>query len=406
MDRPVSPRRAAWMRGALRGGEPALRVRGRNVSWLLPAALLLGISAGDWNAPQDFRIITWLVLVPGLAAAVCGVAATVLFALATDVAYVLLDTSWDWQYREGPADGWLVLAGGILAVPACWLRVRARDLMMRVERAADATRLALLRPVPPGAGGLETAAVYLAADVAARVGGDFYDVQPSPHGPRVLLGDVQGKGTSAVDAAAAVLSAFREAAYYERDPAEVARRLESRMRRHNAYAAATGQHDERFATAVLLSFPGAGEDGWADLVNFGHPGPLVLGPGGRVRTLPEATGPPLGLAALAGGLPPVRRVRLAPEETLLMFTDGVTEARDGEGTFLPLGERLAAFRGEPEPGAVVDHVRRAVLRHTGDRLADDTAILAVRLPPAALRAPPDSFGGPVVGRRGMDQRVD
>ncbi|WP_059013447.1 SpoIIE family protein phosphatase [Streptomyces specialis] len=238
MDPTAPRRRPRWHRNILFPAEPVLRLGRWNVSWLLPAAVLVLIAVVDWNSSGDFRIVTWIVLVPGIAGAMCGVAATALFAVACALTYALIDSAFEYDYQEGPADFFLVVAGGLLAVLACWLRIRAQGLLTRAEDAAEAIRLAVIRPIPPGSGGLDSASTYLTADVSARVGGDFFDVQPSPHGARVLLGDVQGKGTSAVDAAAAVLGAFREAAFYEADLAVVAARLESRMRRHNAYTAA------------------------------------------------------------------------------------------------------------------------------------------------------------------------
>ncbi|WP_059013446.1 SpoIIE family protein phosphatase [Streptomyces specialis] len=82
------------------------------------------------------------------------------------------------------------------------------------------------------------------------------------------------------------------------------------------------------------------------------------------------------------------RVPLAADETLLMVTDGVTEARDSSGAFLPLAEHVGAGGGT-SPEAVVARVEKAVLGHTKGRLADDTAILAVR------RRPPGPDGAPV-----------
>ncbi|MDT0345265.1 PP2C family protein-serine/threonine phosphatase [Streptomyces litchfieldiae] len=380
MDPTRTPRRPGWRRRLLIRQEPGLRIGRWNVSWLLPAAVLAAIAIGDWNSSGDFRIATWIVLVPGLAAALCGVLTTALFGVAAAVVYWLLDSAWGYQYQKGAADFVLVIGGGVLAVLSSWLRGWARGYLRRVESAADAIRLAVLRPIPPGDGGLDSASSYLTADVETRVGGDFFEIQPSPHGARVLLGDVQGKGTSAVDAAAAVLGAFREAAYYERDLAVVAERLENRMRRHNEYAATLGQTDERFATAVLVGFPET-DTGWVKLVNFGHSGPLVIGPAG-VRALPEGTGPPLGLTGLTGERPPVVRVPFAAEETLLMVTDGVTEARDRTGAFLPLEDHLARGCDDPAPRQVVNFVVNAVLDHTRGRLADDTALLAVRRMPA------------------------
>ncbi|MFD5320148.1 PP2C family protein-serine/threonine phosphatase [Streptomyces sp. NPDC127098] len=376
-----------WRGRSLFTDEPALRIGRRDVSWLLPAALLVIIAAADWNASGDFRVVSWLAIVPIVASATGGMTATVIFAVLAPTAYVLLDLSWEHQNQMGPGDFALVVAGGALGVGSRWLRGRAYRHLTSVENAAEATRLAVLRPIPPTAGGLRTASAYLAADSAAQVGGDFFDVQPSPYGARVLLGDVQGKGTSAVDAAAALLGTFREAGYQERLLATVAERLEDRMRRENAYAAGFGQREDRFATAVLVGFP-AVDTGWVELVNFGHAGPLAIG-GDGVRQLPEGSGAPLGLTALADtggaeapsvGLPPVLRVPFERSETLLLVTDGVTEARDRSGEFLPLADHLAARITEAasSPDHLVALVERAVRRHTGGTLADDTAVLAVR----------------------------
>ncbi|WP_243740975.1 PP2C family protein-serine/threonine phosphatase [Streptomyces sp. 8K308] len=379
-----------WQGRPLFTGEPTLRIGRWDVSWLLPSALLLVIAAADWNASGDFRVVTWLAAVPIVASATGGMLTTVIFAVLAPTAYVLLDLSWEHQNQMGVGDFALVVAGAALGVLSRWLRGRAHRHLMSVENAAEATRLAVLRPIPPLTGGLRTANAYLAADSAAQVGGDFFDVQPSPHGTRVLLGDVQGKGTSAVDAAAALLGTFREAGHHEGLLATVAERLEDRMRRENEYAARLGQREDRLATAILVGFP-AVETGWVELVNFGHAGPLVIGRDG-VRQLPEGSGAPLGLTALSGisdaggegapsvGLPPVLRVPFERGETLLLVTDGVTEARDRAGEFLPLAEHLTARVAEAasSPDRLVALVERAVRRHTGGPLADDTAILAVR----------------------------
>ncbi len=388
MDHTARRRVGRRRRPLLAAAEPVLRVGGWNVSWLLPALLLAAIPLGDW-ATGHFRIITWIVLVPAIAAAVCGIWATAFFAVASAITYLLGDFSWSSDYREGPADFVLVLAGGGLSVLAAWLRRRALVHLLSVENAAEATRLAVLRPIPQGAGGLESASVYLSADVAAGVGGDFFDVQPSRHGPRVLLGDVQGKGTTAVDAAAALLGTFREAGYHEADLMTVADRLEMRMHRENRLAARLGQGEERFATAVLVGFPPDPDGHFLDVINFGHASPLVIGPHG-LRALPEGMGRPLGLSRLAsGGVPPVVRVPFNPAETLLLFTDGVSEARDRDGTFLPVGDRLAAS-GTTTPAGLVDLLQSAVLTHTRGRLADDTAILAVRRLPTDEAPPYDT----------------
>ncbi|NEC84671.1 PP2C family protein-serine/threonine phosphatase [Streptomyces sp. SID12501] len=363
---------------------------GRGAGWVPPLVLLVVIAVLDWNTTGEFRIISWIVLVPGIAAALCRVTGTVVFAGLSLGTYVFVDGAWPHQYQTGLPDFILVGLGGVLAVLACVVRLRGERRMLHMRDVAETTRRTVLRPLPPGWGGLDHAAVYLAADAFARVGGDFYDIQPGPHGTRVLIGDVQGKGLGAVEAAAALLGTFREAGYHEPVLAAVAERLEVRMLRHIRYRAAVGRDDgDRFATAVLIGFPreeGTGLVGEVvvEVVNFGHEPSLIVSRDG-VRSLPPGDGLPLGLSELTsgeGGLPSVVRVPLGAAETLLLVTDGVTEARDAAGTFFPLRERVAdAVAADPrtaDPQRLVEFVRDGTLRHCGGRLADDTTVFAVR----------------------------
>ncbi|MER6179276.1 PP2C family protein-serine/threonine phosphatase [Streptomyces sp. NPDC001652] len=374
------------MKGDVRSRGELLRVRGHSVAWVPPLLLLIGITVIDFKTAGEFRMISWVVLVPGIAAAICGVWGTAVFAVLAQLNYLLADTSYPNRYQSGLPDFILVGVGGVLAVLACAVRVRGERLMLHMRDIADTTRRTVLRPLPADWGGLEHAAVYLASDVEARVGGDFFDIQPGPHGTRVLVGDVQGKGLGAVEAAAALLGTFREAGYHEADLTTVAERLEVRMVRHRGHIKALGRGDgdgNRFATAVLLGFPD-GDTGAVDVVVFGHEPPLVVGPEG-VRQLPPGEALPLGLGELVPGGPPrVLRVPLAPGETLLLTTDGVTEARDPGGLFYPLvaevSEAVAADPRVAEPHRLVALVRDGTLRHCGGRLADDTTVFAVRRP--------------------------
>jgi serine phosphatase RsbU (regulator of sigma subunit) len=359
-----------------------LRARGRSISWVPPLLLLVAITVVDFNTTGDFRVVSWLALVPVIAAAICGVWTTTAFAVLALVTYVLTDNAWPHHYRIGLPDFILVAFSGVIAVLACTIRVRGEERMLHMRDIAETTRRTVLRPLPPDWGGLEQAAVYLAADSEARVGGDFYDIQPGPHGTRVLIGDVQGKGLGAVEAAAALLGTFREAGYHEADLGTVAERLELRMVRHRGHTVALGRRDgDRFATAALLGFPE--DDRRAlEVVLFGHDPPLFVGPAG-VRFLPPGGGLPLGLVDLTpDGLPPVRRVPLLPGETLLLTTDGVTEARDDKGEFYPLADEVAravaADPGIAEPRRLVAFVRDGTVRHSGNRLDDDTTVFAVR----------------------------
>ncbi|MFJ5530219.1 PP2C family protein-serine/threonine phosphatase [Streptomyces sp. NPDC093261] len=360
-----------------------LRVRGRSVAWVAPLGLLLAIAALDWFTSGDFRTISWVVLVPGIAAAICGLWGTATVAVLAVVIYELEDHAWPHQFRSGLPDFILVVLGGLLAVLACAVRLRGERRMLRMQDIAETTRRAVLRPLPPGWGGLDHAAVYLAADSVARVGGDFYDIQPGPQGTRVLLGDVQGKGLGAVAAASALLGTFREAAYHEPLLVTVADRLEARMLRHIRYGAAIGRDEaDRFATAVLFGFP-PDDPAHVEFINFGHEPALVVTPGG-IRSLPPGGRLPLGLGDLGGRPPCPLCVPFAPGETLLLVTDGVSEARDTSGCFFPMYDRVArAVAEDPraaEPGRLVRLIRDGTLRHCGGRLDDDTTIFALRRP--------------------------
>ncbi|XKK64499.1 serine/threonine-protein phosphatase [Streptomyces sp. ARC32] len=364
-----------------------LSVRGRSVAWLFPLLLLVGITAGDITTGA-FEIISWTVLVPGVAAAICGVWGTAAFVVLAIGVYVMADTVWQHRDETGLPGLVLVVLGGLIAVVAAAFRVGGERRILHMRDIADTTRRTVLRPLPVGFGGLDHAAVYLSADSEARVGGDFYDIQPGPHGTRVLVGDVQGKGLGAVDTAAALLGTFREAGYHEADLATIAERLEVRMVRHRAHTAGLGRSDgDRFATAVLIGFfPGLPDA--VDVVVFGHEPPMAVGPGG-VRTLPVAGGLPLGMAELSpgrpGASPPVHRLRLAADETLLLVTDGVTEARDPAGVFYRPAEDIvravAADARNAAPARLVSLVRDGTLRHCRGRVADDTTVFAVRRTP-------------------------
>lgn len=133
--------------------------------------------------------------------------------------------------------------------------------------------------------------------------------------------------------------------------------------------------DERFVTAVLVGVPpGAGP---AEVVNCGHPPPLLRRTGTVREVTPPAYEPPLGLRELTGGRYVAGRIELRPGDLLLLYTDGISEARDAAGRFYPLAFRLAGL-GEHDPGAQLDHLLADVAAYVGGGLTDDAALLAIR----------------------------
>ncbi|MEK8169211.1 PP2C family protein-serine/threonine phosphatase [Streptomyces sp. M19] len=163
---------------------------------------------------------------------------------------------------------------------------------------------------------------YVPARSGALVGGDVYDVMCTPFGVRLLVGDVMGKGLSAVETAMDVLGSFRELAGHEPWLPVLARRMDAALARREGA--------EDFVTALLVTF--AEDGGGAELVCCGHPPPLLVRRGRAtfVDALPPV--PPLGLLDLQDGWCAASDVPLAPGDRLLFYTDGVTEARDADGS--------------------------------------------------------------------------
>ena len=243
---------------------------------------------------------------------------------------------------------------------------RERELA-GVRTVAQAAQRALLRPVPERVGDLRIAVRYLAAAAEAQIGGDLYDVMPTAEGVRVLLGDVRGKGLAAVETAVDTLGVFREAAMVEPGLPEVAVRLDAALARR--------PKGEEFVTAVLVDLPDAGRP--AVVVNCGHPPPLLRTAAGVSEVNPPVDAPPLALLSLVGDGYRARTLAMAPGDLLLLYTDGVSEARDASGRFYPLAERLAALDVH-EPQAVLDRLVADVRAYVGGDMADDAALLAVR----------------------------
>ncbi|MFI5815124.1 PP2C family protein-serine/threonine phosphatase [Streptomyces sp. NPDC051643] len=268
----------------------------------------------------------------------------------------------------------------VLAVLINILVRRSDERLASARQIAEAAQRAVL-PQPEGRiGGLAVAARYEAAQEGAFIGGDLYAVQDTPHGVRLVVGDVRGKGMGAVAAVAVVIGAFREAAEQETALEAVAQRLERALAREG-----TRREDldafEGFTTAVLAEIPHGGDV--VRIVNRGHPSPLLLHADGTLFTL-AATNPalPLGMGELGSWPDRAVTADFPPGSTLLFHTDGLSEARDGRGNFYDPAERLAG-RTFSDPDALLAELAAGVGRHTGGALADDMALLAVRRPPRA-----------------------
>lgn len=132
---------------------------------------------------------------------------------------------------------------------------------------------------------------------------------------------------------------------------------------------------EEFVTAVLAEVDA---DHTLTLLNYGHPAPLLIRRGQPVRFAePPVHAPPLGLASLGPDGPVGHQVVLAPGDQMLLYTDGVAEARDADGEFYPLAQR-AFLLEEEDPDAALEALRRDLVAHVAGPLGDDAAMLLLR----------------------------
>jgi phosphoserine phosphatase RsbU/P len=296
---------------------------------------------------------------PLLAATRLAVRATALFALAAVALAIVAGTA------DGtPGVSHLLLhavsvaVGGGFAVLTARMRTERDAALAHITRIAELTQRAILRPIPASIGGVAFASHSQSATHGALMGGDMYDTALTPSGLRLIVGDAKGKGLDAVHLAAAVLGRFREIAYAESDLVRLAKRLD---------ACVSDEVDvEDFVTILLAEFV----PGEVRLVNCGHHPPLRAGRQLDVLTPPTPV-PPLGLQPE----PVLQRVRLAANERLLIYTDGLVEARDANRVMFPLDHKVAACLTAPSLPEALGALRRLVRQHTGDDLRDDLVLI-------------------------------
>jgi len=259
----------------------------------------------------------------------------------------------------------------------------AERIASRASLALDSARLyeqrgeitsalhdSLVPPPLPDVPGAVLGARYRPAAEQLDIGGDFYDVFRAGADWLIALGDVCGKGVNAAVLTGRARQSLRTAAHFEREPGALLGALSAVF------------HDdtsERFITLLCLRVRAGESPEAGDLVvevaSAGHAPPLLVRADGEVEAV-EAEGAVLGVVGDAQYV--ATTVRLAPGDQLVLYTDGVEEAR-GESGFYG-DDRLAALLGRlagAAPDVVCAAVEQDVVEHLAGRAHDDIAVVSV-----------------------------
>ncbi len=350
------------------GAEPVTRSSVQRLLDVLPFLIMGAVTAASLVIGPHSGLLQLLALGPAFAAVSGGLrktvaAGVVALALNALLAADQIISTWADYARDSAS----VLGVTVAAVIACTVRQRRERELAQVRAIAEVAQQVLLGPVPDVARSVRLAVRYMSATSHARIGGDLYEVVTGAGGMRLIIGDVQGKGLVAVKTAATVLGSFREVAHEAASLPVIADRLEISLARQLG--------DEQFVTAILAEVSPDGSR--VKLLSCGHPPPLLIARhAGRLVEL-DTPGLPLGLAGLGAGSREVITVPLAPDDQMLFYTDGVSEARNRDGEFYPLPDR-AVYAEAADPDSALDWLQRDVLMHVGHALDDDAAMLLLR----------------------------
>jgi serine phosphatase RsbU (regulator of sigma subunit)/ketosteroid isomerase-like protein len=244
------------------------------------------------------------------------------------------------------------------------------------ERAeiAETLQRGLLPPPLPHIPGWSVAATYRPAGAENEIGGDFYDAFRIAGGWMVVIGDVTGRGAQAAAVTAHARYTLRTAAALTGDPVVALRTLNRELLARSGTALCS-------VAAMAVS-----EDPTepVQLAVAGHPPPLLV----DGETVTEASSPAPVLGAFPNEEWPLEATAVAPNQQLVVVTDGVTEAHGGEDRF---GERRlrAVLNGVTSPALATQQIEVALNEFAGGTLEDDAAIIAIAPASADVEPAPE-----------------
>ncbi|MET7434715.1 MULTISPECIES: PP2C family protein-serine/threonine phosphatase [Streptomyces] len=367
----------------------------------IPLALIVVITVVDIQSPPDVHLGPLLVVAPALTASLAGPRLTALVGALAVAAQVLIGMLHDRLTTPNHLSQTIALTVlSALVVFVCHVRERRSRELNRARSVAETAQLVLLRPPPRRIGPLRVAWRYLAAEDETRIGGDLFALARSDGGIRVIIGDVRGKGLAAIGEASMVLGAFREGAHRYTTLPELAAALEVSVCKSLEDVAGTEHPGEHFITALLLDIPDHGSH--AEMVNFGHPPPLMLHDHQVTALHARRPVPPLGVCELPAPGHHPDPFTFEDGDMLLLYTDGVIEARSPDGAFYPLTERAVSVPASG-PEALIRGIHHDLLDHIGHEPEDDAVLLVIeRYAAHHLHRPHIRTRRPLNGRRRLD----
>ncbi len=247
-------------------------------------------------------------------------------------------------------------------------RQRAERAAREARALAETLQRTLLPPAMPQVDGIDVGGAYRPAGDGTVVGGDFYDVFEIHDGSwGIALGDVCGKGASAAIVTALARHTIRALAVRTSRPSDVLRGLHDAIARSDV---------DSFCTALYLTAEAVDDGVQVCLSAGGHHLPLRVRASGEIEEVGR-------VGHLLGMLEPLQlhdeSVSLAPDEALVLYTDGVIEAQQGGELFGDdrLRQVIADHR---DAGAqeLADAVAAAAVAFQGQHTRDDIAVLVVR----------------------------
>lgn len=259
---------------------------------------------------------------------------------------------------------------------------RQEKLRHEAEELAEALQASLLPPRPPELPGMELATRYLAAELGLKVGGDFFDIfRLASNDWGIVVGDACGKGARPASLAALARWTIRASSVHLFNPSDVLRDVNAALRSDDE----TG-HDGHFCTAVFSRLELDTCGAWMTMASAGHPLPVLMRRSGVVEFQGE-TALPLGMFDVVE--PIDRRIGLGPGDAIVMYTDGITEARDARGETFGEDRLIRTLQGLTDESAngISEGIVQAAHRFSGDVFSDDVAVVVVRVPTEACAEP-------------------